>query len=79
MYVVSCTRPGADDAAPLPCGNGRLNADVEDLEVNRSGGNLHVDPVALLVAQQRFGDRRADGQLALAQVGFVLGDDGRRL
>ena len=28
------------------------------------------------MAQQRFGDRRADGQLALAQVGFVLGDDG---
>ena len=54
---------------------GASDADVEDLEVDRAGRNLHIHAIALLVAEQRLGDRRADGELALAQVGLVFGDD----
>ena len=54
---------------------GGANADVEELEMDRAGRNLHVHTVALLAAQQRLRDRRADRQLAFAQIRLVLGDD----
>ena len=43
--------------------------------MDRAGRNLHVHTVALLAAQQRLRDRRADRQFAFAQIRLVLGDD----
>ncbi|MDE7006204.1 MAG: hypothetical protein K2O82_06790, partial [Alistipes sp.] len=51
--------------------SGRIRAlsyvDVQNLFLNCSGVHLDLHAVALLVAQQRLGDGRADRQLALAQ------------
>ena len=69
-----CGRPHAaaspcrknDGAAPKdgPAEGGKTAAsdrNIQNLEVDRTGGNLHVHPIALLLAQKRLGNGRTDG------------------
>ena len=41
--------------------DGGSDIDVDDLEMNRSGRNVHLHDVAFLMTQQRLGNRRSDG------------------
>src|SRR5215471_18331240 len=52
-----------------------LVPDVEDLVLADPTGGLHLDLVARVLADDRAGDRRADGDLAFLDVGLVVADD----
>ena len=53
-----------------------LNRDVEDFEFEHAGGNLDLDDLAYLMAEETLGDGGVDGDLACLQVGLALGNDG---
>src|SRR6185295_7720001 len=50
-------------------------ADLDDLVALHAAGRLHVGRVAGFLADHRAGDRRADRDQALLQVGLVVAHD----
>ena len=71
------TTTGEAEAGRRPEARGHaLALDGEDFEMHGAGGDHDLDIVASLLAEERLGEGRGDGDEPLFEVGLAFGDDG---